>query len=267
MTLPTILSRIIARKQEEISAGKKQLTLADARAQAADLPPTRDFAGQLQQQASTGKAAIIAELKKASPSKGVIRQHFDPAALAVSYARAGATCLSVLTDRDFFQGSAHYLQQARAACSLPVLRKDFMVDPWQVYEARLMGADCILLIVAALSDTQLSDLNGLAQTLGMSVLVEVHDRDELTRALPLQGTLLGINNRNLHTFEVSLETTYSLLANIADNRLVVTESGIQCPQDVDALFEHRVNSFLVGEAFMRHPDPGQRLQALFGRYL
>ncbi len=267
MSLPTILTKIIARKHEEVSLGLRKLPLAEAQAKAMDCPATRGFASKLQQQASTGKAAIIAEIKKASPSKGVIREHFEPAAIAESYDQAGATCLSVLTDRDFFQGSPDYLKQAREACTLPTLRKDFMVDPWQLYEARLMGADCILLIVSALSDAQLADFNGIAQELGMSVLVEVHGGDELERALPLEDALLGINNRNLHTFEVSLENTFELLPYIPDGRLVITESGIHTKEEVNAMFKNHVNSFLVGEAFMRQDHPGQALKKLFDSYL
>ena len=207
------------------------------------------------------------EIKKASPSKGVIREHFEPAEIARSYERSGASCLSVLTDRDFFQGSDHFLQAARDACSLPVLRKDFMVDPYQIYEARMIGADCILLIVSALSDQQLSEFNALAQSLGMDVLAEVHGIDELERALPLPGAILGINNRNLHTFEVSLNNTFELLNLIPDSRLVVTESGIHTKQDVESMVRHNVTSFLVGEAFMRQEDPGAGLRTLFGAYL
>ena len=267
MSIPTILTKIIARKQEEIAEGQQRLPLAEAQARARDCPPTRGFAQQLIAQADSGKAAIIAEIKKASPSKGVIREHFVPADIAQSYEQAGATCLSVLTDRDFFQGAPEYLQQARSACSLPILRKDFMVDPWQLYEARLMGADCILLIVSALSDSQLTDFNGIAQELGMSVLVEVHGADELARALPLEGALLGINNRNLHTFEVSLDNTFSLLPQIPEERLVITESGIHTQADVNAMFNQGINSFLVGEAFMREDVPGEGLRRLFAGYI
>ena len=267
MSMPTILNKIIQRKREEISEGIQALSLADARAMAFDCAPTRGFAEKLTNQARSGKAAVIAEVKKASPSKGVIREHFDPASIARSYEQAGATCLSVLTDRDFFQGSPEYLKQARAAVSLPVLRKDFMVDGWQLYEARLMGADCILLIVSALSDAELADFNGIAHELGMSVLVEVHGADELERALPLEGALLGINNRNLHTFEVSLDNTFSLLPKIPEDRLVITESGIHSKEDVSAMIKHHVNSFLVGEAFMRKADPGQGISELFEPYI
>ncbi|MDP0562967.1 MAG: indole-3-glycerol phosphate synthase TrpC [Candidatus Endonucleobacter sp. (ex Gigantidas childressi)] len=267
MSMPTILNKIIQRKREEISDGIQSLSLAEARIKVLDCPPTRSFADKLIAQASSGKAAVIAELKKASPSKGVIREHFEPAIIAKSYEKAGATCLSILTDIDFFQGSPAYIQQARQAMSLPVLRKDFMVDAWQIYESRLMGADCILLIVSALSDVELIDFNGIAQELGMSVLVEVHNGEELERALHIKGALLGINNRNLHTFEVSLETTFELLPRVPDNRLVITESGINSKDDVSSMMEKHVNSFLVGEAFMRQDDPGKGLKNLFSRYL
>ena len=267
MSTPTILNKIVLRKQEEIAERQRSLSLNDAIARSADAPTTRGFAKRLQQQSVAGKAAIIAEIKKASPSKGVIREDFQPAAIAESYEKSGASCLSVLTDKDFFQGSEVYLQQARNACSLPALRKDFMIDPWQIHESRIIGADCILLIVSCLSDGQLQDLSGLALELGMDVLVEVHDADELQRALPLEGTLLGINNRNLHTFEVSLENTFSLLPMIPEERGVITESGIHTSDDVEAMIAKSVHSFLVGEAFMRQDDPGQGLRDLFGKYL
>jgi len=265
--MPTILNKIIQRKREEIRNGIQSLSLDEARIKARDCPPTRGFADKLIARASSGKAAVIAELKKASPSKGVIREHFEPAKIAKSYENAGAACLSILTDIDFFQGSPAYLQEAREAISIPVLRKDFMIDAWQIYESRLMGADCILLIVSALSDAELTDFNGIAQELDMSVLVEVHDGDELERALHIKGALLGINNRNLHTFEVSLENTFELLPRVPDNRLVITESGINSKDDVNAMMAKHVNSFLVGEAFMRQDDPGQGLKDLFSLYL
>ncbi|WP_330924837.1 indole-3-glycerol phosphate synthase TrpC [Candidatus Sororendozoicomonas aggregata] len=267
MSLPTILNTIITRKQEEVAFGQRKLPLTEARARAADCAPARGFAQSLTARVAASKAAVIAEVKKASPSKGVIRENFDPASIAASYEQAGATCLSVLTDQDFFQGHAQYLRQARAATSLPVLRKDFVIDPWQLYEARLMGADCILLIVSALSDGQLRDFNGIAQELGISVLVEVHGAEELTRALPLPDALLGINNRNLHTFEVSLDNTFSLLPAIPEGRLVITESGIHRQNDVKAMIDHNIRCFLVGEAFMREPEPGEGLQRLFSDYL
>ena len=267
MSIPTILTNIIARKHEEIAERLAGLPLTDVIDRAKDGDATRGFAQSLNQRAASGKAAIIAEVKKASPSKGVIREHFEPAAIATSYEKAGASCLSVLTDKDYFQGHEDYLKAARTACSLPVLRKDFMVDPYQIYEARMIGADCILLIVSALTDTQLQEFNGLAQELGMDVLVEVHGADELERALPLQGSLLGINNRNLHTFEVTLDNTFDLLPKIPEDRQIITESGIHTTADVDAMFSKNINSFLVGEAFMRQDDPGEGLQALFSRYL
>lgn len=267
MSIPTILTKIISRKHEEIAERQGRMALPEMIARARDGDSTRGFAARLKHQAASGKAAIIAEVKKASPSKGVIREHFQPASIAVSYEKAGASCLSVLTDRDYFQGHEDYLKAARTACSLPVLRKDFMVAPYQIYEARMIGADCILLIVSALSDTQLQDYNGLAQELGMDVLVEVHGAEELERALPLQNSLLGINNRNLHTFEVTLDNTFDLLPEIPEGRQIITESGIHTTADVDAMFSKNVNRFLVGEAFMRQEDPGEGLQALFSRYL
>jgi len=217
----------------------------------------------IQRKLAASQSAVIAEVKKASPSKGVIREDFDPAQIAVSYESGGAACLSVLTDIDFFQGANAYLQQARAACSLPVIRKDFIIDEYQVYEARAMGADCILLIVAALDDAQMQTLDQCARRLGLDVLVEVHDHGELQRALRLDNTLLGINNRDLNTFSTSLATTYDLLAHIPDDRIVVTESGIHTVDDVNAMRKHEVNTFLVGEAFMRAEEPGQELRRLF----
>ena len=267
MSIPTVLTKILARKQEEIVEQQALLDLPEVMARAKDTDETRGFAHRLNQQAASGKAAIIAEIKKASPSKGIIREHFDVPAIAASYEKAGASCLSVLTDKDFFQGHGDYLILANEACSLPILRKDFMVDPYQIYEARMMGADCILLIVSALTDTQLQDFNGLARELGMDVLVEVHGADELERALPLEGSLLGINNRNLHTFEVSLNNTFELLSSIPEGRQIITESGIHTTDDVEAMFNKNIRQFLVGEAFMRQDDPGEGLQTLFGQYL
>ncbi len=261
---PDILKKIVARKREEIAARAAQRPLEALREQAAAADAPRGFVAALRRRIDAGGAGVIAEIKKASPSKGVLREDFDPAAIAASYARHGAACLSVLTDRDFFQGSEAYLQQARAACALPVIRKDFIVDPYQVVEARAIGADCILLIVACLEDERMAELNGLAQSLGMDVLVEVHDADELQRALALPGALLGINNRNLRTFEVSLDATLELLPAIPEGRMVVTESGIHTPEDVARMRAHGVHAFLVGEAFMRAPDPGERLAELFG---
>ena len=265
MSLPTILNTIVKRKVEEVSDRLSALALADVIARAKDNEPTRGFARNLQ--VADDKAAIIAEIKKASPSKGVIREDFHPASIAASYEKAGARCLSVLTDKDFFQGDEAFLKQARGTCALPVLRKDFMVDPYQIYESRMIGADCILLIVSCLSDQQLQDFSGIALELGMDVLVEVHGAEELDRALPLEGTLLGINNRNLHTFEVTLDNTFELLSSIPENRKVITESGIHSTDDIDAMFKNGVNSFLVGEAFMRQDDPGEGLKNLFSKYL
>lgn len=260
---PDILKKIIQRKAEEVAARAGQLSLNQLRASLAEAEPTRGFVTAIESKMLADEAAVIAEIKKASPSKGVLREDFRPAEIAASYERGGAACLSVLTDVDFFQGSDDYLKQARAACDLPVLRKDFVIDPYQVYEARAIGADCILLIVACLSDAQLSELSGLAKDLGLDVLVEVHDAQELERALPLDTRLLGINNRNLRTFEVSLQTTLDLLQNIPENRIVVTESGIHTPSDVALMQRHDVHAFLVGEAFMRAEDPGERLAELF----
>ena len=258
-----ILQRILATKKDEVAAALSRLPLSEIKAQALDAAPTRDFVGALRARIAAGQPAVIAEIKKASPSKGVIRPNFHPADIAASYARGGAACLSVLTDRDYFQGAPEYLQAARAACTLPVLRKDFMVDPYQVYEARAMGADCILLIVAALSLTQMQELEAQANELGMAVLVESHDATELAAALQLKTPLMGVNNRNLRSFEVSLQTTLDLLPAI-QNRIAITESGIVAPADVAQLREQGVNAFLVGEAFMRAADPGAELARLFG---
>ncbi|MCH8181278.1 MAG: indole-3-glycerol phosphate synthase TrpC [Proteobacteria bacterium] len=262
-----ILQKIVAVKHEEIALALKTRSLAEVRAAAEarnrDLRDVRDFVGALRAKVAAGQAAVIAEVKKASPSKGVLREHFVPAEIAASYARHGAACLSVLTDERFFQGSAAYLQQAREACSLPVLRKDFMVDAYQVYDARAMGADCILLIAACLDDAQMRDLEALAFELGMAVLVEVHDGDELDRALKLKTPLVGINNRNLRTFEVTLDTTLGLLPRVPADRLLVTESGILGRDDVLRMRAADVHAFLVGEAFMRQPDPGAALARLF----
>ena len=257
-----ILNRILATKKDEVAAARSRVSLEEMKAQARDTAPPRDFIGAIERRLAAGEAAVIAEIKKASPSKGVIRADFDPADIAASYARGGATCLSVLTDRDFFQGAPAYLQAARAACALPVLRKDFMIDPYQVYEARAMGADCILLIVAALSVSRMQALEALAHELGIAVLVESHNADELAAALQLATPLMGINNRNLRTFEVSLNTTLDLLPAIR-GRIVITESGITAPADVALMREHGVNAFLVGEAFMRAADPGTELVRLF----
>jgi len=288
--MPDILQNILAVKREEVAAAQAAKPLAALRAEAEAQSPPRDFVGAIGAKVSLGDTAVIAEIKKASPSKGVIRADFRPAEIAASYAAHGAACLSVLTDRQFFQGAPEYLREARAACTLPVLRKDFIIDPYQVVEARAMGADCILLIVAAFADggaacrsgfsptsaavvglkpdlqmavAQMRDLEALARELGMAVLVEVHDAAELDLALQLQTPLIGINNRNLRTFEVSLQTTLDLLARIPAERIVVTESGILAPPDVALMRGHGVNAFLVGEAFMRAPDPGAELARVF----
>ncbi|WP_288473173.1 indole-3-glycerol phosphate synthase TrpC [uncultured Pseudomonas sp.] len=264
MSVPTVLQKILARKAEEIAQLKARTSLAELEAQARAADAPRGFARALQAQVARKEAAIIAEVKKASPSKGVIREHFVPAEIAHSYALGGATCLSVLTDVDFFQGGNAYLQQARAACQLPVIRKDFLVDPIQVVEARAIGADCILLIVAALDDGLMGELAATAKDVGLDVLVEVHDGTELERALTVLDTpLLGVNNRNLHTFEVSLEVTLDLLPRIPQDRLVITESGILNRADVELMETNEVRAFLVGEAFMRADEPGQELQRLF----
>jgi indole-3-glycerol phosphate synthase len=258
-----ILQKILAVKREEVAAAQAQKSDAALRAEAEAQPPPRDFAGAIRAKVSLRKTAVIAEIKKASPSKGVIRADFRPGEIAASYAAHGAACLSVLTDRPFFQGAPEYLMEARAACALPVLRKDFVIDAYQVLEARAMGADCILLIVAALGLPLMRDLEALAHSLGMAVLVEAHDDAELDLALQLETPLIGINNRNLRTFEVSLQTTLGLLARIPAERIVVTESGILAPADVALMRGHGVNAFLVGEAFMRAPEPGLALQSLF----
>jgi indole-3-glycerol phosphate synthase len=258
-----ILEKIVAVKREEVAAAKKKRPLEAVREDAFSRVLTRDFEGALRAKIAAGRAAVIAEVKKASPSKGVLREDFIPADIAQSYAEHGAACLSVLTDRQFFQGSADYLKQARASCDLPVLRKDFLVDPYQVYESRSLGADCILLIAACLDDAQMAELEAIARSLDMAVLVEVHDRAELTRALKLKTPLVGINNRNLRTFEVSLDTTLGMLADVPADRLLVTESGILGPADVQKMRAAGVHAFLVGEAFMRAPDPGTALAALF----
>lgn len=258
-----ILNKIIATKREEIAAGQAQQSFAQLEAQAANQSATRDFVGAIRQKIACGQPAVIAEIKKASPSKGVIRADFRPADIARSYAEHGAACLSVLTDRQYFQGAPEYLQAARAACQLPALRKDFIVDRYQVAEARAMGADCILLIAAALSTAEMQALEAQAMDYGMAVLVEVHNAEELAAALPLRTPLLGINNRNLRTFDVSLQTTLDLLAGIGEERIVVTESGILRPEDVALMRQHQVHAFLVGEAFMRADEPGEELARLF----
>ncbi len=258
-----ILNKILERKQQEVVDRQGQLTLASIKKMAADASPARDFYQAINTRIEQGHAAVIAEIKKASPSKGIIRDNFDPASIAKSYAEGGATCLSVLTDVDFFQGSDEHLKDAKSACELPILRKDFILDPYQVYEARAIGADCILLIVAALSDNQLRELADITLELGMDVLVEVHDREELERAMFLRTSLIGINNRDLHTFKTDLETTINLLTDVFPDRTVVTESGIHTPQQVTMLRQHNVNAFLVGEAFMSASDPGEKLKEMF----
>ncbi|MBL0095016.1 MAG: indole-3-glycerol phosphate synthase TrpC [Piscinibacter sp.] len=258
-----ILNKIVAVKREEIAEARRRRDLASLRRDAESLGGQRDFAGALRAKVAAGRPAVIAEIKKASPSKGVLREQFVPADIAASYERGGATCLSVLTDVQFFQGHADYLQQARAACTLPVLRKDFMVDAYQVFEARAMGADCILLIAACLDDALMADLEAQALALGMAVLVEVHDGAELDRGLRLKTPLVGINNRNLRTFEVTLDTTLGLLPEVPKDRVLVTESGILGPADVKRMRDANVHAFLVGEAFMRAADPGAALASLF----
>ena len=263
---PDILKKIIKRKLEEVEERRALVSLVDMKRRVerskTSLAP-RSFVYALQRKIQAGQAAVIAEIKKASPSKGVMRENFIPAEIAESYEKGGAACLSVLTDIDFFQGSDAYLKQAREACALPVLRKEFIIDPYQVYEARGMGADCILLIVACLSDEQLKELTALAISLEMDVLVEVHDAEELQRALPLELPMIGINNRNLRTFETSLDTTIELLKQIPEDCIVVTESGIHKKEDVELMQQHNVNAFLVGEAFMRSDEPGEKLAELF----
>ena len=261
--MSTILDTILARKREEVAARRQQVSQFELNTRAASAPSVRGFADAVASKIVAGLPAVIAEVKKASPSKGVIRADFDPAAIARSYEAGGAACLSVLTDVDFFQGSDAYLQQARAACELPVLRKDFIVDAYQVYEARVLGADCVLLIAAALDDVQLSEFAFIAADLGMDVLLEVHDLDELERALPVPARLLGINNRNLKTFDVTLQTTLDLQHAVPADRVLVTESGILAPADVALMRHADVHAFLVGEAFMRQPDPGTALRELF----
>ncbi|WP_300708684.1 indole-3-glycerol phosphate synthase TrpC [Limnohabitans sp.] len=259
-----ILNKIVAVKREEVAAALGKKSLAAMRADAESRVLTRDFEGAMRAKMAAGQAAVIAEIKKASPSKGVLRVDFIPADIAQSYAEHGAACLSVLTDKQFFQGSVDYLKQARASCDLPVLRKDFMVDAYQVYEARAMGADAILLIAACLDDAQMADLEAMARGLDMAVLVEVHDRPELERALKLKTRLVGINNRNLRTFEVSLQTTLDMLPDVPADRLLVTESGILNAADVQRMRDANVHAFLVGEAFMRAAEPGEALAQLFG---
>jgi indole-3-glycerol phosphate synthase len=258
-----ILDEIVAVKREEVAAALAKKSLGAVRADAESRVLTRDFEGAMRAKIAAGQAAVIAEIKKASPSKGVLRAEFIPADIAQSYAEYGAACLSVLTDKQFFQGSIDFLKQARASCDLPVLRKDFMIDIYQVYESRAMGADAILLIAACLDDAQMADMEAAARSLDMAVLVEVHNREELSRALKLKTRLVGINNRNLKTFEVSLQTTLDMLPDVPADRLLVTESGIQTADDVKRMRDAKVNAFLVGEAFMRATEPGEALAQLF----
>ena len=260
---PTILRKILARKAEEVASRRAKNSLGSLESMISEQTAPRGFASAMAAKVVKAEPAVIAEVKKASPSKGVIREDFQPSDIASSYQAGGATCLSVLTDIDFFQGADAYLQQARSACELPVIRKDFTVDPYQVVEARAIGADAILLIVAALADEQMRELADTAAEFGLDVLVEVHDRAELDRALELETPLVGVNNRDLHSFEMSLDTTLDLLPHIPDDRVVVTESGIHTPEDVTLMRERNVHAFLVGEAFMRAENPGKRLQELF----
>jgi indole-3-glycerol phosphate synthase len=260
---PDILKKILQVKAEEVAAGSAARPLKQLRAEVAGAAEPRDFLGALRASVAAGRPGVIAEIKKASPSQGVIRQAFDPAGIARSYAAAGASCLSILTDKQFFHGEAEYLKQGRAACALPVLRKDFMIDPWQVYESRLMGADCILLIVKALGDAQMAELAGTAADLGMDALLEVHDRAELERALALKPPFVGINNRDLASFRTDTGITLALQHSIPADCLVVTESGIKSREDVQRMRSHGVHGFLVGEAFMRADDPGSKLAELF----
>jgi indole-3-glycerol phosphate synthase len=261
---PDILKRILARKLQEIDERNRNTSMQELEQRVGDADAPRGFVSSIEEKINSGRAAVIAEIKKASPSRGILRKDFKPAEIASSYERGGAACLSVLTDVDYFKGADEYLQQARAACSLPVIRKDFIIDPYQVYEARVLGADCILLIVAALGDAMLGELSQLAVQLGMDVLVEVHDPVELERALEVPGRLIGINNRNLRSFETRLDVTLGMLEKIPDDRIVVTESGIHTPADVALMRANGVNAFLVGEAFMKAADPGEKLVELFG---
>ena len=260
---PDVLKRILKQKTLEIVARSENISMQVLSQKVESAPPPRGFVDAIEHTLQNGRPAVIAEIKKASPSKGIIREDFNPAEIAASYAQGGATCLSVLTDMEFFQGADEYLALARQSCEIPVLRKDFMIDPYQVYESRVIGADCILLIVAALGDATLLELSQLAHHLNMDVLVEVHDKEELERALRLNCRLIGINNRNLRTFETKLETTLELLAGIPEDRIVVTESAIHTRQDIELMLDNGVNAFLVGEAFMRAAQPGEKLAELF----
>ena len=259
-----ILNTILARKAQEVAALKARISLVEQRARAADVAATRGFEAALRRKIAKGVSAVIAEVKKASPSKGVLRANFNPAEIARSYEKAGAACLSVLTDIDFFQGSDAYMQAARAACTLPVLRKDFIIDAYQIYEARALGADCVLLIASALQDSRLTEYSEIARELGLDALIEVHDGDEMARALATQVSLIGVNNRNLRTFETNMDTSVQLKRDFPEARLFVTESGVHSTSDVEKLRDAGIHAFLVGEAFMRQPDPGAALIALFG---
>ena len=261
--MSNILDKILATKREEIRLTSSFRTLEDLRREAASAPPVRNFEQAIRDKIANGGSAVIAEIKKASPSKGIIREQFDPITIAQSYEQHGAACLSVLTDRDYFMGAAEYLVAARSATQLPVLRKDFIIDPYQIFEARCMGADCILLIVAALEQPQMLELERVANQLGMSVLVEAHSQEEFERAIRLETSLIGVNNRDLRTFETSLETTFGLVSALPKDRILITESGIHAPTDVAAMRQRSVFAFLVGEAFMRQPDPGEALKSLF----
>lgn len=260
---PTILKTIVERKWQEIDERSAEIAQSEHKARALDMPEARGFVNAISDKIARQSPAVIAEIKKASPSKGVIREDFMPQQIAERYAAAGAACLSVLTDKDFFQGHERYLKEARDSCHLPVIRKDFMVAPYQIYESRVVEADCVLLIAACLTLDQMQELAGIAQEIGLDVLVEVHNAEELSRALTLETRLIGINNRDLHSFEVSLDNTFSLLGSIPEDRIVVTESGIHSRADVESMQARGVNSFLVGEAFMKAPDPGEALQKLF----
>ncbi|MCS5587931.1 MAG: indole-3-glycerol phosphate synthase TrpC [Porticoccaceae bacterium] len=264
MDTPTVLKKILTRKREEVTERQSRVSLDQIHKEIEIAAPPRGFAAALAAKIAADQPAVIAEIKKASPSKGVIREHFDPVAIAKSYQQGGATCLSILTDIDFFQGADEYLKTARAACALPVIRKDFIIDEYQLYESRALGADCVLLIVAALEPSKLKRLHEVALSVGLDVLIEVHNQAELELALDLDNQMLGINNRNLHTFEVSLENTYQLLDKIPEDRIIITESGINSRQDVLAMRNKKVNAFLVGEAFMRSDEPGQQLREFFG---
>ena len=261
---PDILKKIISHKEQVVAARKQKISMESIREMAHDSPPCRGFVNNIRKYLGNGKPAVIAEIKKASPSRGIIKENFSADEIAISYANAGAACLSVLTETEFFQGTDEHLQTARSACELPVLRKDFMIEPYQIHESRVIGADCILLIVSALTDTQLEEFSGIAMELDMDILVEVHDREELERGLRLRTPLIGINNRNLHTFKTDINITLGLLTDVFHDRTVVTESGIQTIGDVQLMRKNNVDAFLVGETFMDAPDPGEKLKELFG---